>query len=111
MDLGFVTHGVHSNSRLVYLVNSVITDDEISVTGPPNGEIYPPGPGWIYAVVDGVPSVGVKVMVGSGEGPPVDETAISRCSSFKARSCKHGTNIPRSVHSSTQAEKLHDRQV
>jgi len=78
MDLGFVTHGVHANSRLVYLVNSVIADDRITVAGPPNGEIYPPGPGWVYVVVDGVPSIGVKVMVGSGEGPPVDEAAISR---------------------------------
>lgn len=78
MDLGFVTHGVHSNSRLVYLVNSVTADDEITVAGPPSGEIYPPGPGWIYVVVDGVPSIGVKVMVGSGKGPPVDEAAIAR---------------------------------
>lgn len=72
MDLGFVTHGVHANSRLVYLANSVIADDEIMVTGPSSGEIYPPGPGWVYVVVDGVPSTGVKVMVGSGEGPPVE---------------------------------------
>jgi len=78
MDLGFVTHGVHANSRLVYLVNSVVADDEIRVLGPPNGEIYPPGPGWVYVVVDGIPSVGVKVMVGNGEGPPVDEAAITR---------------------------------
>lgn len=65
MDLGFVTHGVHANSRLVYLVNSVIGDDVITVVGPPNGGIYPPGPGWIFVVVDGVPSTGVKVMVGN----------------------------------------------
>jgi len=65
MDLGFVTHGVHANSRLVYLVNSIIDDDVITVVGPPNGEIYPPGPGWVYVVVDGIPSVGVKVMVGN----------------------------------------------
>lgn len=78
MDLGFVSHGVHANSRLVYLVNFVTSDDEITVTGPPDGKIYPPGPGWVYVVVDGIPSAGVKVMVGSGEGPPVDETAIDR---------------------------------
>lgn len=65
MDLGYVTHGVHANSRLVYLVNSVIADDELMVSGPPNGEIYPPGPGWIYVVVDGIPSAGMKVMVGN----------------------------------------------
>lgn len=78
MDPGFATHGVHANSRLVYLVNSVTADNEITATGPPDGEIYPPGPGWVYVVVDGVPSAGVKVMVGNGEGPPTDEAAIAR---------------------------------
>ena len=73
-----MTHGVHANSRLVYLVNSVTADDEITVTAPPNGEIYPPGPAWVYVVVDGVPSIGVKVMVGNGEGPPADEVVIAR---------------------------------
>lgn len=65
MDLGYATHGVHANSRLVYLVSSVIGDDEVRVSGPPSGEIYPPGPGWVYVVVDGIPSAGVKVMVGN----------------------------------------------
>ena len=46
--------------------------------GPPNENIYPPGPGWLYVVVDGVPSVGKRVMVGSGEGPPVDQQAINK---------------------------------
>ena len=36
MDLGFVTHGVHANSHLVYLINSVISDDKITVAGPPS---------------------------------------------------------------------------
>ena len=78
MDLGFVTHGVHANSRLVHLVNSVTGDDEITIVGPPNGEIYPPGPGWVYVVMDGVPSTGMKVMVGSGEGLPIEDTATTR---------------------------------
>lgn len=75
MDLGFVTHGVHANSRLVFLRAAVSSDDELTITGPPDGNVYPPGPGWIYVVVDGVPSVGVKILVGSGEGPVVDEDA------------------------------------
>ncbi|GLB34682.1 putative copper radical oxidase [Lyophyllum shimeji] len=75
MDLGFVTHAIHANMRLVYLVCSV-AGDTLTVTGPPSGNIYPPGPGWIYFLVDGVPSKGVKVMVGDGRGPPVDEAAL-----------------------------------
>ncbi|KAH7926667.1 putative copper radical oxidase [Leucogyrophana mollusca] len=77
MDLGFVTHAVHANSRLVYLVASLSDDGEtLEVTGPPNANIYPPGPGWIYVVVDGAPSVGVQIMIGDGQGPTVDDAAL-----------------------------------
>lgn len=80
MDFGYVTHAVHANSRLVYLVSSLSTSDgtTLSITGPPNGNIYPPGPGWIFVVVDGVPSKGTKVMVGNGQGPPVDTEATEK---------------------------------
>lgn len=79
MDLGFVTHGVHMNSRLVELSASISEDRKsLSVTGPPNSRIYPPGPAWLYVLVDGIPSAGRKVMIGSGEGPPVDEGAIEK---------------------------------
>jgi len=76
MDLGFITHGVHANSRLVYLSSSLIGGGQfLQITSPPRPAVYPPGPGWIYVVVDGVPSVGFQVMVGSGDGPPVDQAA------------------------------------
>ncbi|KAI0780635.1 copper radical oxidase [Trametes elegans] len=76
MDLGYVTHAVHANSRMVYLEASLSNDKEsLTITGPPNGNIYPPGPGFIYVVVDGVPSVGKKVLVGDGKGPVVDQGA------------------------------------
>ncbi|TFK76240.1 putative copper radical oxidase [Pluteus cervinus] len=71
MDLGFVTHAVHANSRMVYL-EAVLQNDQVKVTGPPNSFIYPPGPGFLYIVVDSVPSFGKKVMVGDGGDPPVD---------------------------------------
>ena len=76
MDLGYVTHAVHANSRLVYLVSS-LSDDKttLTITGPPNGNIYPPGPGFIYVVVDGVPSLGARLIVGDGRGPPLDMAA------------------------------------
>lgn len=83
MDLGFVTHTVHANSRLVYLVASVSDDGRaITVTGPPDGGVYPPGPGFLYLVVDDVPSVGVKVMIGDGEDPPFDEDALAKSVAF-----------------------------
>ena len=74
MDLGYVTHTVHLNSRLVYL--EVSRDgNTLKVRSPPNGKVYPPGPGWLYVIVDGVCSKGTMVMVGGGRGPPVDEEA------------------------------------
>lgn len=76
MDLGYVTHAVHANSRLVYLESSLSSDKQtLTITAPPDGNIYPPGPGFIYVVVDDVPSVGVKVLVGDGKSPPFDEGA------------------------------------
>ena len=77
MDFGFITHAVHANSRLVYL-KVTFENDLLTVRGPPNGNIYPPGPGWLHLVVDGIPSEGMKVMVGSGKGPPVDEAALRK---------------------------------
>ncbi|KAG6832068.1 hypothetical protein H0H92_005490 [Tricholoma furcatifolium] len=74
MDYGFVTHANHANTRLVYLKFSRV-DNTFTVVGPPNGGVYPPGPGWLHVVIDGVPSIGVKVMIGDGKSPPVDEDA------------------------------------
>ncbi|KAF7322500.1 hypothetical protein HMN09_00028500 [Mycena chlorophos] len=78
MDFGFVTHAVHANSRLVYL-ECKLSDDhtQLSVVGPPDGMVYPPGPGWIFVVVDGVPSEGLHVIIGDGKGPAVDEAATN----------------------------------
>jgi hypothetical protein len=78
MDLGYVTHVVHANSRLVYLKVISSQGDILTVRGPPNGNIYPPGPGWLYIVANGVASQGKKVMIGNGRGPVVNQAAISK---------------------------------
>lgn len=77
MDLGYVTHAVHANSRMVYLSYQV-EDGHLIVNGPPNENVYPPGPGWLYLVVGGVPSEGRKVMVGKGDAPPSDDQALQK---------------------------------
>ncbi|KAJ1301689.1 hypothetical protein OPQ81_008925 [Rhizoctonia solani] len=67
MDLGFVTHSVHMNSRLVELESKLAPDGHtLTVSSPPSGTVYPPGPAWIYVLADGVPSIGRKLMVGNG---------------------------------------------
>ncbi|KAJ6525710.1 putative copper radical oxidase [Mycena capillaripes] len=77
MDFGYVTHAVHANSRLVYL-DATLSDDgtELTITGPPNEMVYPPGPGWLFVVVNGVPSTALHLMIGDGENPKVDKEAL-----------------------------------
>jgi hypothetical protein len=75
MDLGFVTHGVHANSRLVELPVHKMDGDTVTLMGPASQGIYPPGPGWLFILVDGVPSKGRSVMIGDGTGPVVDDSA------------------------------------
>ncbi|KAK0196831.1 copper radical oxidase [Armillaria mellea] len=77
MDYGYVTHGVHANSRLVYL-DVTINGKYLVVTGPPTPEVYPPGPGWMHVVENGVPSKGLKIMVGDGKDPDVDKDALNK---------------------------------
>ncbi|KAJ4487688.1 copper radical oxidase [Lentinula aciculospora] len=76
MDLGFVTHAVHSNSRMVYLNIKRTSGNTLYFEGPPNSGVYPPGPGFLFIVEDGVPSKGVKIMVGDGKSPEVNQKAI-----------------------------------
>jgi len=80
MDLGYVTHAVHANSRMVYLrlVSSDLASGILVVEGPPSSGIYPPGPGWLYVVSNGIPSEGKQVMVGSGNAPPTDKGALAK---------------------------------
>lgn len=73
-----MTHSVHMNTRLVGLVSSTLSPDgrTLTIVGPPSPQIYPPGPGWLYVLVNGIPSEGRKIMVGDGASPPVDQAAI-----------------------------------
>ncbi|RUS19497.1 glyoxal oxidase N-terminus-domain-containing protein [Endogone sp. FLAS-F59071] len=61
---GFATHSLHMSQRLVELESSLSEDgSEMTVKSPPNTNIFPPGPAWLYIVNRGVPGIGVKVML------------------------------------------------
>ncbi|KAF5346587.1 hypothetical protein D9758_013485 [Tetrapyrgos nigripes] len=79
IDLGFATHGVHMDHRFVQLESNLSSDRKtLTVTGPPSGTHYPPGPAYLYVVTNnGVPSIGHKTLVGTGTSPPVDVDAIA----------------------------------
>ncbi|KDR84528.1 hypothetical protein GALMADRAFT_220246 [Galerina marginata CBS 339.88] len=80
IDLGFATHGVHMDQRLVKLVSTLSADRRtLTVTGPPSAKHYPPGPAFLYVVTSaGVPSFGHKTVIGTGASPPVNLGAIAK---------------------------------
>jgi hypothetical protein len=68
---GFSTHALNFGMRNVELdfTYSINTDGSATLhvaQAPPNAAVITPGSAWFFVVVDGVPSVGVQVMVGSG---------------------------------------------
>ncbi|KAJ7187865.1 glyoxal oxidase [Mycena filopes] len=79
---GFSTHGMSMGQRFVQL-DSTYTAYGANNTAtlhvsqlPPNPAILAPGPALLFVVVNGVPSVGVQVMVGSGVVGPQPVRAI-----------------------------------
>lgn len=69
---GFSTHAINFGQRMVELDHTFTTNTDGGVTlhvsqPPPNAALLQPGHGWLFVVVNGVPSVGVKVMIGSGQ--------------------------------------------
>lgn len=69
---GFSTHAINFGQRAMELDFTYTANKDGSATLhvsqlPPNAALMPPGPGWLFVVVDGVPSVGVSVMLGSGK--------------------------------------------
>ncbi|KAG8718917.1 hypothetical protein FRC09_011908 [Ceratobasidium sp. 395] len=78
MRTGFSTHTINFGMRYLQLETSYTVtplDDagtQYNITMhvaqlPPNPAIFAPGPAFIFVVVDGVPSIGQMIMVGSGK--------------------------------------------
>jgi len=83
MDLGFHTHAISLDSRYVGLVTKYNSATKIlTITGPPNSFIYPPGPAWLFILGDGIPSNGTKLMIGSGANPPSSKKAYQGAMAF-----------------------------
>ncbi|KAH8119307.1 glyoxal oxidase [Phellopilus nigrolimitatus] len=69
---GFSTHALSMGQRFVQLNSTYTGNNDGSATlhvsqMPPNPAILAPGPALLFVVVNGVPSVGVQVMIGSGQ--------------------------------------------
>jgi len=83
MDLGFHTHAVSLDSRYVGLVSVYhAATHKLTITGPPNANIYPPGPAFLYILGDGIPSNGTKLIIGTGADPAWSATAYEGARSY-----------------------------
>ncbi|KAF5340317.1 hypothetical protein D9611_007805 [Ephemerocybe angulata] len=79
---GFTTHAMNMGQRFVQLNNTYTVKSDGSIVYhvsqmPPVPEIFQPGPGWVYVTVNGVPSVGQQVLVGSGKVEVQTKLAVS----------------------------------
>ncbi|TDL26007.1 glyoxal oxidase [Rickenella mellea] len=69
---GFSTHAMNMGQRFVQLDSTYTVNTDGSAVlhvsqMPPNPAILAPGPAYVYVVVNGVPSIGQQIMVGSGK--------------------------------------------
>ncbi|KAJ7510023.1 copper radical oxidase variant A [Mycena galericulata] len=68
---GWTTHAMNMGQRYMQLNNSYTVNSNGNIVLhvnqlPPNPNLFQPGPAWVYVVVNGVPSNGTSVLVGSG---------------------------------------------
>ncbi|KAG7095082.1 hypothetical protein E1B28_005870 [Marasmius oreades] len=68
---GWTTHAMNMGQRYLQLNNTYTVNKDGSLTlhvsqMPPNANIFQPGPAWVYVTINGIPSNGTLVRVGSG---------------------------------------------
>ncbi|KAF7363575.1 putative copper radical oxidase variant A [Mycena sanguinolenta] len=68
---GWTTHALNLGQRYIQLSNTYTVNSDGSIVLhtsqlPPNPNLFQPGPAWLYVVVNGIPSNGTSVLVGSG---------------------------------------------
>ena len=95
MRTGYSTHAMNMGMRMVQL-NSTWTLHN-NGTGtihsnqmPPNPSIMPPGPALLFVVINGVPSIGVDIMIGNGQVGP---QPILPVPALKGTASQSGANI------------------
>ncbi|KAJ7723558.1 glyoxal oxidase [Mycena metata] len=108
---GFSTHGMSMGQRFVQLDSTYTAYEENNTAAlhvsqlPPNPAILAPGPALLFVVVNGVPSVGVQIMVGSGSlgAQPILAIGDLPSSSFVATPSNQGSGSSAQGHGSNSA--------
>jgi hypothetical protein len=79
---GWTTHGMNFGQRFLQLNNTYTVNSDGSLTlhvsqMPSMPEIFQPGPAWVYVTINGIPSNGSYVIVGSGQIGKQPTSAVS----------------------------------
>jgi len=95
---GYATHAINFGQRHLQLNNTYTLNSDGSATlhvsqMPPNANIFVPGYAYIYVVVNGVPSMGKQLMVGSGQ---IETQPVLAAAALPAIQVPAGTKIPTS---------------
>ncbi|KAG8983705.1 hypothetical protein FRB90_005824, partial [Tulasnella sp. 427] len=93
---GYATHAINFGQRLLQLENTYTLNSDGSATlhvaqMPPNAAMFAPGPAWLFVVVNGVPSIGKQIMVGSGK---IEIQKTLAASVLPPKAVPAGTTIP-----------------
>lgn len=74
---GFATHSLSMNQRYVELeTDRLAGDTQVRIHAPAHTGIFPPSPALLFILADAVPSEGLFLMVGPGDAPPFDQSAL-----------------------------------
>ncbi|KAJ7503500.1 copper radical oxidase variant A [Mycena galericulata] len=80
---GWTTHAMNMGQRFLQLNNTYTVNSDSSITlhvaqMPPNPNIFQPGPALLFVVIDGIPSNGTHVLIGSGsvESQPTADASV-----------------------------------
>ncbi|KAF7301375.1 hypothetical protein MIND_00702700 [Mycena indigotica] len=80
---GWTTHGMNMGQRFLQLNNTYTVQDDGTIIlhvaqMPPNANIFQPGPALVFVVVNGIPSNGTFVIIGTGniEAQPLSAAAV-----------------------------------
>ncbi|PIL35941.1 hypothetical protein GSI_01601 [Ganoderma sinense ZZ0214-1] len=116
---GFSTHSMNMGQRMLQLQSTYTGNGDGSAIlhvnqMPPNPATFPPGPALAFVVVNGVPSVGVQVMIGNGQigKQPTSDVANLPTSAISSGAGTHsdgsGNNVSQGGHKN-YAGSLRDR--
>jgi hypothetical protein len=93
---GFSTHAINFGQRYVQLDSSYTLHDDGTATLhvsqlPPNANVLAPGHAWMFVVVDGVPSIGKRIMCGDGI---IHDQTVKAAAALPEKSVPSGQTIP-----------------